>query len=132
HLLVLCAVTALPFIWAPQAQAQSSEVYKPITPLQLQQDIAEFAAAGAKGYLVWQYSGDRGLGTEFENDQFSWFRNLGAGPEICATLKEASETSGMFIGVNMASAGDPKFAGQLNDHFSYLKNECGVSVIRIF
>lgn len=106
----------------------------PMSATQLRKEIDTFAEVGAKGYLVWQYSGDRGTAQEFGNDKYSFFRNQETGQAICAALKEkATQYPDMFIGVNMWDAGDAKHSQEkVTDHFSYLKNECGVSVVRTF
>lgn len=127
-------IGGLSLITPSHAFAQS---YSPIDPESLKKEIDDFAKAGAKGYLVWQYGGSRGGGMEFENDKYSFFQNVPPEPDICAALLEKSkEYDGkMFIGVNVWSAGDPKFTANpsyLDTHFRHLKNDCGVSVIRVF
>lgn len=105
----------------------------PGTPLaDLGSEIDEFFAAGAAGYLAWQYSGDRGFGEEFASDPYAFFRNRDPGPDICATLASRSGGS-QFIGVNMWDAGDARHSrDKLIEHFDYLKSQCGVTVVRTF
>lgn len=97
-------------------------------------EIDEFFAAGAQGYLVWQYSGDRGFGEEFASDPYAFFRNQPSGLEVCSILKQKADANpGKFVGVNMWDAGDGKHSeAKLVDHFSWLKNTCGVTVVRTF
>jgi len=108
-----------------------AQTYTPISADILSGEIDTFFAAGAKGYLVWQYSGDRGA--EFENDKYSFFRGTPEGDAICGVLKEKASTyPDNFVGVNMWSAGDPKHTGKFSTHLNYLNKSCGVTVVRIF
>lgn len=104
------------------------------TDVALAADIEEFFSKGAKGYLVWQYSGDAGLGTEFASDPYAFFRNQDSGKAICSTLKTAAQNHpDKFVGVNMWDAGNSKHSEtKIADHFGWLKNTCGVTVVRTF
>lgn len=118
----------------PICTTDPSQPGKPSTTINLAGEIDEFLTAGAAGYLVWQYSGDAGLGTEFASDPYAFFRNRPEGTAICSTLKAAADKHpGKFIGVNMWDAGNSKHSeAKVADHFSWLKNTCGVTVIRTF
>lgn len=98
---------------------------------QLADDIDEFFSAGARGYLVWQYGGDLN-GRQIAVDQYSFFRD--AHPEICEVMQQkANEWPDRFIGVNINNIGANEFQdGTALEHLSYLRDNCGVSVVRIF
>ncbi len=97
-------------------------------------DIDAFLSAGARGYLIWQFSGEFGNGMHFANDQYAFFRNTDTGAAICSMLKQKnSQYSGKFVGVNMWDVGGGAYSYEvLNRNFNWLHNECGVSVIRTF
>lgn len=105
--------------------------YVPPTPVYAQAvsadklgpEIDEFAAAGAKAYLVWQFSGDKI--SPFANDKYSFFK----GDPICAVLASRKDT--LMVGVNMWDAGAHDQQAIINN-FSYLATECGVKIIRVF
>lgn len=104
--------------------------YITTNPEALAQNIDLFFQAGAKGFLVWQYSGNL-QGTYFASDKWSFFQTDTA---ICEVLKQKSqEYPDNFVGVNMYNVGASEFAnGSAAEHMSWLKQNCGVSVIRIF
>lgn len=108
--------------------------YSPIEPSQLATDIDKFVEAGAVGYLVWHYSGTYGDGGHFGNDIHSFFQNDGTGPgTVCGTLQSKSSLPNFFVGVNIWDLGDPKYSqSQIESHFNWLKENCGVSVVRTF
>jgi hypothetical protein len=81
---------------------------------------------GAAAYLLWQYSGEQS--DPYGTDEHSFFK----GSPICATLKEqaAKLPADKHLGVNIYNLA--KRPEKLNDTLSYLKNECGTTVIRIW
>ncbi len=93
----------------------------------LKTDLDYFFGLGVKGYLVWQYSGNRLL-NPIENDQFSFFSDDKA---VCEILKAKSGTlkADQFIGVNMHSI--VRHLDQADSIFGYLSS-CGVTVVRTF
>ncbi len=97
----------------------------------LSQEIEDFFQAGASGYLVWQYGGDQN-GRQIAVDQFSWYRDTNI--DICLALREKAEQyPDRFVGVNINNIGAAEFAdGTAAEHLSWLKNTCGVSVVRAF
>jgi hypothetical protein len=103
----------------------SAKVYNPMTPEQIVSDSSEFFAAGADAYIMWQYSGSLS-GVYFGNDKYSWFRDKH--PEVCAGLREASANG--LVGVNMWDLGS--YPGSVPETLNYLKNDCGVGIIRTF
>ncbi len=115
----------------------AQSVYQPISATQLESDIDEFLGGGATGYLVWQYSGYfPGTGSIFKTDPNSFFRNDpdGQGREICATLKKMSDKytpQGKFVGVNIWDLGESS-SEVMVDHLSWLNQNCGVTVVRMF
>ncbi len=81
---------------------------------------------GASAYLLWQYSGEQF--DPYGTDEHSFFK----GSPICTTLKEeASKLSAdKHLGVNIYNlARRPE---KVDDTLSYLKNECGTTMIRIW
>jgi len=87
-------------------------------------ELAELKGQGINTYIYWQYSGNNCSPWTDSNDQYSFFQ----GDPLCGVLKEAAD-SGMTIGVN---------AHHLSTHIgeveqlNYLKNDCGVSIIRFW
>ncbi len=87
-------------------------------------ELAELKAQGINTYIYWQYSGNNCNPWTDSNDPYSFFE----GDPLCGVLKEAAN-SGWTIGVN---------AHHLSNHISetaqlnYLKNDCGVSIIRFW
>ncbi|MBI2405103.1 hypothetical protein HYV22_02900 [Candidatus Gottesmanbacteria bacterium] len=103
----------------------------------LDKELQHFKEKGAKGYLIWQYSGDQNnpLG---DTDKYSIFRqNLGdpGNPTtICGGMKKwAGQFE--FLGYNVYSLGNgrggPLSSGQIADHLNSLK-ACGTNVVRVF
>lgn len=103
----------------------------------LDKELEHFKAKGAKGYLIWQYSGDKGspLG---DTDGYSIFRDDLGDPNdtssICGAMKKWSGQF-EFLGYNVYSLGQgrggPLGAGQIADQLNVLKN-CGTNVVRVF
>ncbi|MEK7163550.1 MAG: cellulase family glycosylhydrolase, partial [Patescibacteria group bacterium] len=91
----------------------------------LRSDLDQWLSSDAAGFLVWQYSGPKDK--YFENDPYSFYQ----GSPVCSTLKQAAtKYPDKFIGVNIHSlANHPT---QIDDTFSYLSKECGVSVVRVW
>ncbi len=131
------------FFTIPQVQAVESD-RSPIPANVLANHIDKFFSQGASGFLVWQYSGDLfgqfggvGKGVVFGNDGNSFFYNSDKNSrdaKICQTLKaKANQYGDKFVGVNIFNAGADQFSSEaLKAHFSWLKNDCGVKVIRVF
>lgn len=118
-------------------QAIAVPGYNPISPDDLSQDATAFFEQGAQGYLVWQYSGDNpnSGGTYFGNDPYSFFRRGDQiDTEICQTLAELGlQYNNRPIGVGVNSWNIGEFPpGVIQDHMSYLKNDCGIKTIRVF
>lgn len=99
----------------------------------IKDEISEFFDAGAKGYLIWQYSGTLGLGGEFGSDQYSFFRNSAEGSAICNASKELKASyPDKFLGVNMWDAGATRYSqAVVEDNFNWLKS-CGMDTVRVF
>ncbi len=99
----------------------------------LAQEIDDFFAAGAEGYIVWQYSGNKGNSQIFASDPYAFFQGTPDGEAICKVLKEKSAVSGKFVGVNMWDVGGAAHDGtKIAAHFKWLHDSCGVTVVRIF
>ena len=127
---VLCVVVSLTFpqkIFAQIPQEKDSAI--DVDALSNQMD--QMAAAGAKGFLIWQYSGNLSNGEYFGNDQYSFFQETTKGKAVCNLLKQKSPAF-EFVGVNMWDIGAGYSQDVVKHHFSWLKNECGASVIRVF
>jgi len=98
----------------------------------LGRDIDQFLSAGAQGYFVWQYGGDFN-GRKIAVDQFSFYRDVNQ--DICETLKsKAEQYPDKTIGVNINNIGANEFKndGVAVEHMTWLKENCGVSAIRVF
>ena len=127
-LLFVCAVFVLSlFCFVPRVSAQSAAEG-------LRAEIKEFFAAGAEGYIVWQYSGNKGNGEIFASDPYAFFQGTPDGEAICKVLKEeAAANAGKFVGVNMWDAGGGAHSGaKITKHLKWLHDSCGVTVVRIF
>ncbi len=125
--LFLCAVLFIGF------SSSISPVKAQSTADGLAAEIDEFFAAGADGYIVWQYSGNKGNGQIFASDPYAFFQGTPDGEAICKVLKEKSAVSGKFVGVNMWDAGGSAHDGnKVNVHLKWLHDSCGVTVVRIF
>ncbi len=122
-LLAFFYLSIVPLLVPAQAQSGAAAT--------LAADIDEFFSRGATGFIVWQYGGDYN-GRQIAVDQFTFYRDRDT--EICAVMKEkASANPGKFIGVNINNIGAIEFTGGVaTDHFTWLKANCGVSVVRVF
>ncbi len=128
--IVISLLIVLSFFAAPLSPAFAADNYRPMTPEQIDAEIDAFHEVGAQAYIIWQYSGYRT--SAFENDQYSFFRDIAPGPAICAKLAEKSaQYPDMLIGVNMwyLVTLDP---GTMADHLGWLKSDCGVKIVRFF
>ena len=93
----------------------------------LKSQISQFFDAGAEGYLLWQYSGNRKI-NPLENDPYSFFKDS----PVCQAMSEIkNQFSGKFLGVNVHSLARYNEA-TIRDHLSYLSSSCGTSVVRIW
>jgi len=123
HALCMVVISSVfPFLLTNSVSANG---YTPMTPEQIVADSSEFFAAGADAYIMWQYSGSLS-GVYFGNDKYSWFRDTH--PEVCTGLREASANG--LVGVNMWDLG--AHPGSVPETLDYLKNDCGVGIIRTF
>jgi hypothetical protein len=100
----------------------------------LAKEIDDFFAVGAQGYLVWQYSGNKGNGQIFASDPYAFFQGTPDGEAICKVLQQkAAENPGKFLGVNMWDAGGTAHSPEkIKAHLQWLNTSCGTTVVRIF
>ena len=102
----------------------------------LDRELAHFKDESAKGYLIWQYSGDTSspLG---DTDKYSLYRgDLGDGNDpksICGVMKKWSSQY-EFLGFNVYSLGQgrdgPLSSEQIADQLNVLAG-CGTNVVRV-
>lgn len=90
----------------------------------LQQELDDLAAAGIKGVLYWQYSGDISQERNFGSDVYSFFK----GDPICDVLA-ANVGNFDFLGVNISSL---VTSNNVEDALDYLSDTCNINMIRIF
>lgn len=132
--MIIAALVVAKVVWPMYLQAQTAPQQGAATTTGSSSDssgvgadIDEFFGKGAQGYLLWQFGG--APGSSFETDQYTFYK----GDPVCDVLKEKAAQYGgdHFLGVNIHSA--PKFPGNLTpDLLSYLANDCGTKVIRVF
>lgn len=127
--LIIGLLSLLLYVVAPVEAARRGDAID-IEALSSQMD--EFSNRGAKGFLIWQYSGSLRANEFFGNDKYSFFKDEASGDAVCSLIKSKANQFD-FIGVNMWDVGNAQYSSDLlSKHFSWLHDECGVSVIRTF
>lgn len=99
---------------------------------QLSKQMDQLAAEGAAGFLIWQYSGNLSANEYFGNDKYSFFQDTENGQAVCELLSN-KKSNFDFVGVNMWNVGASNYSESLVEkHFKWLKDNCGVTVVRTF
>jgi len=127
----LCLFLLLAFVLVNPSKAFAN-YYASINYEILGEQMDEFAQKGAAGFLIWQYSGNLSNNEYFANDPYSFFQDRPDGAVACALLREKAPLF-EFIGVNMWDIGSDAYSQELVEkHFRWLRNECGVNMVRTF